>query len=67
MPLEYELECEIQDLQTELQKTDYINFKSNEGYDCDTLYPGWKEQRRAKRDRINELELLIKELKNAQL
>ena len=27
-----------------------------EGYDCDTLYPNWKEDRKALRDRINELE-----------
>ena len=51
---------EIDDIQKELAKTDYINFKYTEGYDCDTLYPGWKEKRKALRDRINELEDLLK-------
>lgn len=39
-----------------LQETDYIALKSIEGYDCDTLYPGWKENRSEIREEINELE-----------
>lgn len=47
---------EIESLKEELYKTDYIALKSIEGYDCDTLYPHWKEDRKKLRDRINELE-----------
>lgn len=51
-----EKRIEISQLIQQLQETDYILFKSLEGYDCDTLYPEWKEKRKALRDRINELE-----------
>lgn len=47
---------EIETLKQQLQETDYIAIKSIEGYDCDKLYPDWKEQRKAIRDKINELE-----------
>ncbi len=43
-------------LYRELDATDYIALKALEGYDCDTLYPGWREHRRALRDEINRLE-----------
>lgn len=48
--------AEIVQLKQQLADTDYIALKYVEGYDCDELYPGWKEQRMAIRDRINELE-----------
>lgn len=47
---------EIEQLRTNLYNTDYIPLKYIEGYNCDELYPNWKEQRKAWRDRINELE-----------
>lgn len=50
------IQQEIEDLKYQLSLTDYIALKSIEGYDCDTLYPNWKENRKALRDRINELE-----------
>ena len=40
----------------ELADTDYIALKAIEGYDCDTLYPGWRDRRRALRDEINRLD-----------
>lgn len=46
-----------------LSKTDYIALKSIEGYECDELYPGWKEARKALRDRIDQLEQELEELK----
>lgn len=54
-------EQEIGVLREELFKTDYIPLKAIEGYDCDTLYPGWKTERKSFRDRINELEKNIYE------
>ena len=56
------LEKEINAIQTELLNTDYIALKSIEGYDCDTLYPGWKVKRANLRNRINEIEEQIKNL-----
>lgn len=50
------IQQEIEDLKYQLSLTDYIALKAIEGYDCDTLYPNWKENRKALRDRINELE-----------
>lgn len=50
------IQQEIEDLKYQLSLTDYIALKAIEGYDCDTLYPNWKEDRKALRDRINELE-----------
>lgn len=50
------IQQEIEDLKYQLSQTDYIALKAIEGYDCDTLYPNWKENRKALRDRINELE-----------
>ena len=50
------IQQEIEDLKYQLQQTDYIALKAIEGYDCDTLYPNWKEDRKSLRDRINELE-----------
>ena len=50
------IQQEIEDLKYQLSQTDYIALKAIEGYDCDTLYPNWKEDRKALRDRINELE-----------
>ena len=50
---------EVERIKQELSETDYIALKSIEGYDCDTLYPGWKAQRKALRDRINELEASV--------
>ena len=50
------IQQEIEDLKYQLQQTDYIALKAIEGYDCDALYPNWKEDRKALRDRINELE-----------
>lgn len=58
----YNIELEIEDLKKQLQKTDYIPLKAIEGYDCDTIYPGWKEERKEIRDRINELEAQLAEL-----
>lgn len=59
-PTEQDLvEQEISSLKEQLSATDYIALKSIEGYDCDTLYPGWKTQRKALRDRINELETSV--------
>lgn len=46
----------IEELKAQLQATDYIALKAVEGYDCNTLYPNWKEQRAALRNEINELE-----------
>lgn len=46
----------IEELKNQLADTDYIALKAIEGYDCDALYPGWKQQRRELRDMINELE-----------
>lgn len=53
------VEEEISELKKELFDTDFIALKSFEGYDCDTLYPGWKQHRKEIRDRINELEQSI--------
>lgn len=50
------IQQEIEDLKYQLSLTDYIALKAVEGYDCDALYPNWKEDRKALRDRINELE-----------
>lgn len=50
------MQQEIEDLKYQLSQTDYIALKAVEGYDCDALYPNWKEDRKALRDRINELE-----------
>lgn len=50
------IQQEIEDLKYQLSLTDYIALKAIEGYDCDTLYPNWRENRKALRDRINELE-----------
>lgn len=50
------IQQEIEDLKYQLSQTDYIALKAIEGYDCDTLYPNWKKNRKALRDRINELE-----------
>ena len=47
---------EIDNLKAQLSDTDYIALKAFEGYDCDTLYPGWKAERARLRGRINELE-----------
>ena len=51
-----EREREIQKLKDQLALTDYIALKAIEGYDCDELYPNWREERKALRDKINELE-----------
>ena len=58
-----ESEAEINRCREMLYKTDFIPLKSYEGYDCDTLYPNWKEKRAAWRARINEMEARISELK----
>lgn len=59
-PTERELiEQEIGMYKEQLSKTDYIALKAVEGYDCDSLYPGWKASRKALRDRINELEASV--------
>ncbi len=50
------IQQEIENLKYQLSLTDYIAIKYIEGYDCNELYPEWKETRRAIRDRINELE-----------
>lgn len=50
------IEQEIGLLKEQLFNTDYIPLKAVEGYDCDSLYPGWKASRKTLRDRINELE-----------
>ena len=50
---------EVERLRQKLIETDYITLKYVEGYDCDTLYPGWKQHRKEIRDRINELEQSI--------
>ena len=50
--------AEIEELKAKLAATDYRVMKAVEGYDCDTLYPNWKEERAAWRDRINELEAM---------
>ena len=47
---------EIKKREEELAKTDFIGHKAIEGYDCDTLYPGWKERRKQLRDEINAIE-----------
>ncbi len=52
----------ILELQRHLSETDYISLKYIEGYDCDALYPGWKQQRRELRDMINELEEQVLQL-----
>lgn len=49
-------QARIDALKAELAATDYIALKAIEGYDCDSIYPGWKARRRALRDEINELE-----------
>lgn len=49
-------QARIDVLKAELAATDYIALKAIEGYDCDSIYPGWKARRRALRDEINELE-----------
>lgn len=46
----------IENLKQILANTDYIAIKSIEGYDCDSLYPGWRKQRADLRDEINNLE-----------
>jgi hypothetical protein len=48
-------------LKQQLQKTDYIPLKAIEGYDCDTIYPGWKEERKTIRDEINRIEEMTDE------
>lgn len=55
------LKNQIKDLEKQIASTDYILFKSMEGYDCDVLYPNWKQNRRQLREQINQLE---KELVN---
>lgn len=49
-------EQRIEDLKAQLVATDYIALKAVEGYDCDALYPNWKENRAALRNEINRLE-----------
>lgn len=68
-PQEEQEEIDIQDIKNQikcyqdlLEDTDYIPLKSIEGYDCDTLYPGWRQQRCEWRDKINEYEEQLKEL-----
>ena len=47
---------EVENLKMQLAETDYIALKYIEGYDCDELYPDWKQHRKDLRDRINQLE-----------
>ena len=54
------LEDEMRTLQEQLSATDYILFKSLEGYDCDTEYPDWRENRRMLREQYNEKEAELK-------
>lgn len=67
-PTERELiEQEIGVYKERLFNTDYIALKAVEGYDCDSLYPGWKQHRKEIRDRINELEQSINDGDNIGL
>ena len=53
---EQQRQAEIEHLKEQLAATDYIALKAVEGYDCDSLYPNWREERAELRKRINTLE-----------
>ena len=56
LPVEEYYAGEIAKVKKQLADTDYIPLKGYEGYDVDSLYPNWKEDRAALRNLVNSLE-----------
>lgn len=53
---------QINNIKQQLAETDYIALKAIEGYDCDKLYPNWRQERSELRNTINELEEQVLQL-----
>lgn len=53
---------QINNIKQQLVETDYIALKAIEGYDCDNLYPNWRQERSELRNTINELEEQVLQL-----